>query len=173
MKTISGSFDNRERAERAFSALLDKGFRQEDISLIMTDKARNTLFENNNETAIVEKNETTGDKAAKGGFAGAAAGGLLFALVGGLTAVGSIVIPGAGLLAVGPIIGALAAGGAGAATGGLLGALLAAGFAEDEAAVYEAELKAGRALIVVQAQDSQVATARSILRDAGATTKAA
>lgn len=164
MQIISASFDNRSRAEAACDTLVDNGFRREDISLIMTDKTRDAVF---------VKKEDTGDKAAKGGFTGAVSGGILFGLIGSLAAVGSIVVPGAGLLASGPIVAALTGGSIGAASGGILGALLAAGFADDEAKIYEEDLKRGRAVIVVHAEDAMASRARSILRDAGAVTQAA
>ncbi|MFO1241763.1 MAG: general stress protein [Rickettsiales bacterium] len=165
MKIVTGSFDNRANAERAIDELLDRGFMRDDISLVMSDRTRDTLF---------TKEETTGDKAAKGGITGAAATGAAGALLAGLSAVGSIVIPGAGLLAVGPLVAALTGAGAGAAVGGLTGALLAAGFAEDDAKLSEDEIRRGRAVVVVHSPDAQSSVARSVLRDSGAEmTKAA
>jgi hypothetical protein len=165
MHIISGSFDNRMNAENAIDQLVDGGFMRSDISLILSDQARDKMF---------VEHESTGDKAAKGGLTGAVAGGAITALIAGLTAVGSIVIPGAGLLAAGPIVAILSGVGAGAAVGGLSGALLAAGFAEDEADLYEEEVKKGRVVVAVHANESQAAVARSILRDSGASmTKAA
>lgn len=164
MEIISASFNNRDRAEVACDNLIDNGFRREDISVIMTDKTRDAVF---------VKKEDTGDKAAKGGLTGAVSGGILLGLLGAMTAIGSVVVPGAGLLASGPIVAALSGGSIGAASGGILGALLAAGFADDEAKSYEEDLKNGRAVIVVHAPDEMADRARSILRDAGAITKAA
>lgn len=164
MKIVTGSFDDRVHAEEALDRLLNRGFIRDDISLIMSDRTRDTLF---------VKKEDTADKAAKGGITGAAATGVAGALLAGLSAVGSIVIPGAGLLAVGPIVAALTGAGAGAAVGGLTGALLAAGFAEDEARVSEEDINRGRAVIVVHSSDAQAAVARSILKDCGANTKVA
>lgn len=165
MKIVTGSFDSRINAERAIDQLIDRGFMREDISLVMSDQAREAIF---------TKEETTGDKAAKGGITGAATTGVATALLAGLSAVGSIVIPGAGLLAVGPLVAALTGAGAGAAVGGLTGALLAAGFADDEAKLSEEEIRLGRAVVVVHSPDAQASVARSILKDSGAsTTKAA
>ncbi len=171
MKIISGSFDNRLNADQAVTQLIAKGFRQEDISLIMSDRTRDAMF---SDTTEKYEHESTGDKVGKGGFAGALTAGAIGALIGGLTAVGSVVIPGAGLLVAGPIIGALTGAGVGAASGGLLGALLAAGFADDEAKLYEKEVvEHNKVLVVVHAEDSKAAIARSILKDNGAVTKAA
>ncbi len=165
MKTVAGVFDSSIAADGAVSSLLDEGFDKDDISLIMSDKTRDRIFSSTDDEAT---------RVAKGGLAGAALGGVLGALVAGMTTIGIIVLPGGSLLAIGPIIAALYGAGAGGAIGGLSGALISAGFAADEANLYEEEVKRGKAVVIVHAADEDKAViAQSALSSSGAIIKAA
>lgn len=165
MKTVAGIFDNTIAADRAVSSLMDEGFHKDDISLIMSDKTRDTLFSSTDDEA---------NRVAKGGIVGAALGGSFGAILAGLTTVGIIVLPGGSLLAAGPIIAALYGAGAGGAIGGLSGALISAGFAADEANRYEEEIKNGKAVVIVHAGDEDRAVvAEAVLSTSGATIQAA
>jgi len=165
MKTVAGVFESKLTADHAVSSLLDEGFVKDEISLIMSDKARDTLFSSTDD-------ET--NRVAKGGAVGAALGGAVGALIAGLTGVGAIALSGGTLLAVGPIVAALYGAGAGGAVGGLSGALISAGFAADEARRYEDDIKHGKAVVVVHAaNDDRAAIAKSVLSTSGASIKAA
>jgi len=165
MKTITGIFESSIAADRAVSSLLDEGFSKDDISLIMSDKTRNTLFSSTDDEA---------NRVAKGGLVGATLGGAFGALIAGLTGVGAIALTGGSVLAAGPIVAALYGAGAGGAVGGLSGALISAGFAADEANRYEEEIKSGRAVVIVHATDDRrAALAEAALSTSGAAIKAA
>ncbi len=165
MTTVAGVFDSNITADRAVASLLDEGFSKDDISLIMSDKTRDTLFSSTDDEA---------NRVAKGGILGATFGGALGALAAGLTTIGVIVIPGGSLLAVGPIVAALYGAGAGGAIGGLSGALISAGFAADEANRYEDEIRRGKAVVIVHAANKQKAiAAEAALSVSGATIRAA
>lgn len=146
MSKIAGIFDNEVTADRAVAALLNEGFTKDEISLIMSDKARDKLFSSTDDEA---------NRVAKGGILGAALGGTLGALLAGLTTVGVVIVPGVSLMAVGPIVAALYGAGAGGAIGGISGSLISAGFAADEANRFEEEIKNGKAVVIVHA-DSEV-----------------
>ncbi len=166
MRNITGIFDSKFEADRATLQLLNEGFSNSDLSLIMSDATRDIFLYNGEDAA---------SKVAKGGAAGAAIGGALGALLAGLTAVGSIVITGgSGILIAGPLVAILSGLGAGGIVGGFSGALIQAGFAADEAANYEDEIRAGKAILVVHTHsDAEEAKARSALSSYGATYKAA
>ena len=165
MTNVSGVFNSKYEADQAVSRLLSESFKTSEISLIMTDKPRDTLFPSTDDESA---------RAAKGGVTGAAVGGAIGALSAGLTAGGSIVATGGAVLVAGPIVAVLAGAGAGGVVGGLGGALINAGFAADEANQYEQEIKAGKAIVVVHCDsDLKISKARSALRVAGATTKVA
>ena len=165
MTYVAGVFDSRKEADAAVSKLLDTGFKKEDLSLIVSDHAHHAIF------SAPTDDEST--RTIEGGAAGALIGGALGALIAGLTLVGVIVVPGSGLLVVGPLVAALSGAGAGAAAGGLSGALISAGFAVDEAKRYEEEIKQGKAVIVVHTTDEMAQAARVALRSGNATVKAA
>ncbi len=165
MQNVAGVFNNKMDANKGLSELLDAGFKKEDISLIVSDKARNAIFP--------MSTSDVGEKATRGGTAGALWGGAIGALLAGLTTIGSLTIPGVGLLVTGPIIAVLAGAGAGASVGGLSGALINAGFAADEARRYEDEIKAGRAVVIVRTSDENADKARGLLRSINAAVKAA
>ncbi len=165
MNVIAGIFDSEIAANRAVSDLLDEGFTKDNISLLMSEQTRNRLFSSTDDEA---------NRAAKGALAGASIGGVLGALLVGLSAAGALVTNGGSLLVAGPIVAALSGAGAGAVAGGLGGALIRAGFAADEANAYEEEIKRGKAVVVVHATgDRLIGVARNVFRSAGATTKAA
>lgn len=165
MTDVAGVFDNNTEANAAVSKLLDAGFKKEDLSLIVSDHVRHTIF--------ASPTDDESPRAAKGGVAGALFGGALGALVSSLALVGIAVLPGSGLLVVGPLFAALSGAGAGAIAGGISGALISAGFAVDEAKRYEKEISLGKAVIVVHASDEMADTARIALHGSHATVKAA
>jgi len=166
MITVSGVFDNNITADRVVSELLAEGFAKEDISLLMSDQTRDKLFSSTDDEAT---------RSAKGALTGATIGGALGAIVAGLTMVGTILTNGGALLVTGPLVTALSGAGVGAVAGGLGGALIRAGFAADEANLFEEEIKRGKAVVIVHASDAAKATvARSVFKTAGAvSTKAA
>ena len=166
MKTIAGIFDNEMGADRGVSELLDVGFVKDDISILMTEHTRKSLFSSTDDEA---------NRTAKGAITGASIGAALGALLVGLTAAGALVTTGGALLVSGPIVAVLSGAGAGGVAGGLAGGLIRAGFAADEANRYEEELKRGKAIIVVHVSDeNKVVLARQTLRNSGAIeTKAA
>ncbi len=165
MKNVAGVFDSKKEANRAISTLLDTGFSKEHMSLIVSDNAHHAIFS--------APSDDEAKRTIEGGAVGALISGAVGALVAGLTLVGIIVVPGSGLLAVGPMVAALSGAGAGAIAGGLSGALISAGFAVDEAKHYEEAIRHGKAVIIVHATDEMVPAARVALRSSHATVKAA
>ncbi len=142
---MTAMFRDKERAERAYSILRSRGYTDDEINVVMSDKTRDSWFGGDNPS-----NSELGNKALEGTGAGAAIGGTLGAIVGGVAAVGtSLVIPGLGLVVAGPIAAALAGAGAGSALGGLTGALIGWGIPEERAKVYESGLAEGGTVIGV------------------------
>jgi hypothetical protein len=156
---VTGVFRDRSTASHAVEQLTTNGFGRQEISVVMSESTRGREF------AVTE-----GTKAPEGATVGAAAGGTIGAVVAGLVAVGSIAIPGLGLLAAGPVIAALAGAGAGGAAGGLIGGLVGAGIPEHEAKFFEEEVKNGGILIGVQVQPERAGFAKELLRAAGGET---
>ena len=145
---VTGLFNDRPSAERAYGSVTSRGYTKDDVNLVMSDATRKTHFsEDGTETEL-------GTKAAKGAGVGGAIGGTVGAIAAAVAAVGSsLVIPGLGLVVAGPLAAALAGGGAGAATGGLIGALVGAGIPEERVKHYEDGIKKGGILMGVKARN--------------------
>ena len=111
-RVVSGLFNDRESAERAYSSLNSRGYTTDDVNLLMSDETRDRHCRDG--TADTE----LGSKALQGAGVGSAIGGTLGATIGGIAAIGtSVVLPGLGLIVAGPIAAALAGAGAGGLTG--------------------------------------------------------
>src|SRR5579883_23138 len=135
---------DREPAAAAVDRLHALGYDRDDISVMMDDKTRERAF-----SSMVKA------KGSEGLAAGATAGGVLGAIIAGLTATGSVVaVAGTGGLAAplvaGPLAAALAGLGVGAAGGGIVGGLIGVGIAEKKAKDYEKGLREGGMLVAVK-----------------------
>lgn len=152
-----GVFEDNQRAREAIGALKDAGFRGDDISLLMPDQgqARDMAAE-------------TGTKAGEGAATGLLAGGILGGLGGFLVGIGALAIPGAGpFIAAGAFATALGGAAVGAGVGAIAGALIGMGIPEDEARYYEEEVRGGRTLVAVRANE-RIDEADRVLHDFGA-----
>jgi hypothetical protein len=148
-KLVTGLFRTRALADAAMDALMQRGYRREDVSVLMSEQTRSKEF-------AFEK----GSKAAEGAAVGGAVGGSLGAALAAIAAIGtSIVLPGLGLVVAGPLAAALAGAGAGGAAGGLIGMLIGSGIPEHRAKVYEAGLREGGILIGVETPGDKEASA--------------
>ncbi|MEX2578629.1 MAG: hypothetical protein WD342_06190 [Verrucomicrobiales bacterium] len=139
---VTGVFNTRVDATRAIQMLEEKGFQDSEISLLMSDSVGED-FQIKDSSKMPE-----------GLAAGATAGGVIGALVAGLTAVGTIAT-GGGLLIAGPLVAVLAGGGAGAGVGGIIGGLTGAGMTEHEAKLFADEIEDGRILVAVHCSSDE------------------
>jgi hypothetical protein len=147
------------QANRIIEDLRNAGFTNNDISLLLPDKASTREFAH-------EK----GTKAPEGATAGAGTGLVLGGALGWLAGIGALAIPGLGpFVAAGPIMAALSGAAVGGTAGGLIGALIGMGIPEYEAKRYEGRLREGRILISVHSDESdQTKRAKEIFEKAGA-----
>lgn len=142
---VYGIYANREMVERAVEQFKNEGFRSEDISILFPEGGGTKEF-------AVEK-ET---KAPEGAVTGAGTGVVVGGILGWLTGIGMLAIPGLGpFLAAGPIVAALAGAGAVGITGGIAGALIGMGIPEYEAQRYEGRVKEGGILLSVHADNTE------------------
>jgi hypothetical protein len=136
---VTGTFADRDSAERAYNLMLSRGYSEKEINLMMSDETRERYFSEEKETDSELGNKAL-ESAGVGGAIGLTAGAILASVV----AIGtSIAIPGLGLFIAGPIAVALAGAGAGGLTGGIIGALIGWGIPEERAKLYESDLKNG------------------------------
>jgi hypothetical protein len=144
---ITRTFHDRESAERAYNAIAARGYKSDDIHVIMTDETRARLFAKDKD----KERTGLGNKALEGGGVGGAVGGAVGATVVGIAAAATaLTIPGLGLVIVGPLAGAIAGGAAGATAGGIIGLLVGAGIPKERAKEYEKELKEGGIVVGVR-----------------------
>jgi hypothetical protein len=146
---LTGMFADRESTEKAYNALQERGYSNDDISMVMSDKTRKKHFADEGETEI-------GTKAAEGAGKGSAIGGTIGAIAGVVAAIGtSVVIPGLGIVIAGPIAAGLAGAGAGGITGGIIGALVGSGIPEERARLYESGIKNGNVVLGVHPKNDE------------------
>jgi hypothetical protein len=156
---VFGIFRTRQDAEVGVDALIENGFRTEDISALLPENEGTKEFAHEKQT-----------KAPEGATTGAGAGAVVGGTLGLLAGIGALAIPGLGpFIAAGPIMGALAGAGTGGVVGGLVGALIGLGIPEYEAKRYEGMVKEGGILLSVHCDTSEwVKRAKDTLERTGA-----
>ena len=157
--SVFGIYSSVTQAELAVDALVNDGFTNTDVSVLMADKQGSKDFAHEKHT-----------KAPEGTTTGAAAGGAIGGTLGLLAGIGALAIPGVGpLIAAGPIVGALTGLGVGGTVGGIVGALVGLGIPEYEAKRYEGRIKEGGVLLSAHCDTSeQIDRAKAILKRTGA-----
>ncbi len=142
---VFGIYNSRTEAEAAIDMLLDAGFRNEDLSVLMADNVGTKDFAH-------EKHTKAPEGVATGATSGAVVGGTLGLLAG----IGALAIPGLGpFIAAGPIMGALAGVGSGGVIGGIIGVLVGMGIPEYEAKRYEGRVREGGILVSAHCDNSE------------------
>lgn len=157
MSTVIGVFRDVNAAEDAVKALRNKGFGDNEISIIAKDDQKGTTGNQDMEAGDEFVTDSVGD--------GTAWGGALGGVAGLLAGMGALAIPGIGpIIAAGPLAGVLS----GAVTGGVAGGLIDLGIPEERGRQYEEDLKQGGVLAVIETSEDKVNDASSILRQNGA-----
>ena len=135
---LTGLFNDRDSAEKAYSSVRSRGYTDDDVNVMMSDQTRDSWFSDD------DNDSELGSKALEGAGTGGAIGGTLGAIIAGIAAIGTnVILPGLGLVVWGPLAAALAGAGAGGLTGGLVGALIGSGIPEDRAKLYDEGIRNG------------------------------
>ncbi|MCG8501195.1 MAG: general stress protein [Firmicutes bacterium] len=157
-KTVVGIFDSQDLAEQAARQVQDNGLRTSDISII----AKENDQQGNEEAGRFTNNRAGANDNVSGG---AVTGGVLGGVAGLLLGMGTMVIPGLGVIAAaGPIAGLLS----GAVTGGIVGGLVDLGIPEEAGRRYESEIKQGKILWSMSTEENNAEQVANILRTTGA-----
>jgi len=158
-EAVYGIYPFRRAVERAVEEFKTEGFRNSDISVLLSSESGTDDFANENATKAPEA-------ATAGGISGATIGGVM----GWLAGIGTLAIPGVGpLIAAGPLMAALAGAGVGGVIGGVAGALIGLGIPEYEAALYEDRISNGGVLLAVHVDNAEWEDkAREIMKRTGA-----
>lgn len=156
---VFGIYSTAEGLENAVDALRRAGFRNTDISFLVS--------ENVGSKDLVHRKAT---KTPEGVTVGAGSGAVLGGALGWLVGIGALAIPGLGpFVAAGPIVAALAGAGAIGTTGGLIGGLIGMGMPEYEAKRYEGRVRSGGFLLSVHCDSAEwIKRSREILERTGA-----
>jgi hypothetical protein len=159
IKTVIGSFDSADDADRATRDLRSAGFPDTDINLVVSN-----VRQGDAETELPAIGDGTGPVAK-----GAVAGGVLGGAAGLAASLAGLAIPGVGpILTAGPIIATLAGAGAGAVAGGVIGSLTELGVEKKDAELYAEAVRRGATLVTLRTDESRADEVSAILRKAGA-----
>jgi hypothetical protein len=159
---IAGTFEECAAAQQAVERLRAAGVPAADISVLMREQAALDAAEADEIGPLTAEEYTPSE-------AGTAAGGFLGALSGFLIGLGSLALPGVGLVvAAGPLAATLGGTAIGAAAGGLVGLLVEAGVPEDHAATYAAHVERGHVLLSVRTEAVAPQEVGEIMLRAGA-----
>jgi len=177
---VVGVFRDRLGAQRCYDLLLNRGYFDSDINLMMSEQTR-SLYEvpvghEHGTTAGTtageqRENNISGEtKATEGMGIGGAVGTAIGGSIAAIAAIGtSLLIPGLNLVVAGPLAAALAGGGAGAVAGGLLGGLVGLGITDDTAETYHKALREGSTVLgVTLREDDDRGQVKQLLKDCGA-----
>jgi hypothetical protein len=156
---VFGIYQDELHAAKGVQRLLEAGFRNEDISILLPNNEGTKDFAHERHTKLPE-----------GTAGGAVTGGVIGGALGVLAGIGALAIPGLGpFIAAGPIMAALAGVGVGGTLGGIVGALVGMGIPEYEAKRYEGLIKEGKVLASVHCDNSDwVHRAKEIMGITGA-----
>lgn len=165
---VTGVFRNKLDADRAYDALIRRGYADSEINVLMSDQTRTNYYGVRPAEEREAKHEP-GTLAVEGMGVGGAIGTAVGATLAAVAAIGtSIVVPGLGLVIAGPIAAALAGGGAGAVTGGAIGMLTGLGFTEENVEAYHAALREGGVVLgVVPRNSTEAAEIEKAFKEAG------
>lgn len=156
----AGVFESEPAADRAVAGLLAAGFSKDSISVVSSRPVEHHV-EHEDVVGVPPSGSHTAGAVVLGGTIGSVLGGL--ATVVGVAATGGI-----GLIVVGPLFAAAAAGGV---AGGFVGAMMTRGFEPEIADFYDQALTKGQYLVAVEdvAEGPQLDTADAVFERAGAT----
>ena len=157
MSIVTGLFRDRQSAERAYRAVVERGYDTSDISLMMSDETRNRCFASADTQLARKATEDAENKAAH--HLGGPLGGTLGTIGAALAALGTaIVLPGLGIVVAGPIAAALAAAGSVGLAGGLVSALTHWGIPKMRVEHYETGIRSGGILMSVTPRSEEDAS---------------
>ena len=159
-KAVYGIVPTHADAASLIEGLRNGGFDSTDVSVLAPHNQQDVGL-------TVEKHSKT----LEGTAAGATAGGVLGGVLGLLAGIGTLAIPGLGILvAAGPLLATLSVTRFGASVGGLAGGLVGLAIPEYEAKRYEGHLEKGGILIAVHCEDGEaISRAQEIMQTSGAT----
>ncbi len=168
MATISRLYDTYEAAAEAMRNLIEAGVPHSDISLVSNNSE--SWYSTSSDrgikraTTTVDRDREGRDDRVEGAEAGAGIGGVAGGIIGLLTGLGLMAIPGVGpVVAAGWLASTAAGAAAGGAAGGIIGALTQAGTSEEDANTYAEGIRRGGTLVSARVPDADRGRYEAIL----------
>jgi hypothetical protein len=147
---LTAVFRNHNDAQQVFDWLVQRGYQSREVNFLVSEQTRKAYFRDGDEGPV-----KAGTHMAEGMAVGGAVGTAVGATVAAILAAGTaLAIPGLGMIIAGPIVAALAGGGAGAVAGGAIGTLVGLGIPESNAKAYEQALREGGVVVGVTPRNS-------------------
>ncbi|MXV37802.1 hypothetical protein GO491_03775 [Flavobacteriaceae bacterium Ap0902] len=132
---VARTFRTRKETDLAYNDLIERGYIEDEIDVLMSDKTRDTFIAEDIDSEL-------GNKVAEDAGKGSLIGGGIGAVVGAIATIGTnVIFPVLGLIVAGPLAVDLA--GAGTVAGGLIGALTSSGVPEEDAKHYHRRIEDG------------------------------
>lgn len=150
-RMITGLFSDGQSAERAYQACARRGYAMGEVNVVMSEDTRKRLLSADSGTTT-----QLARREAEGGELGGPTGGRVEILVTIFAAVGAVLaLPALGFVVAGPIAAALAGAGAAGLAAGLIGTLGDWGIPQERVRFYEAGIKDGGILMMVEARSDE------------------
>jgi hypothetical protein len=100
--TFTALFKDPVNAEKAYNLALQKGYKKEDINILMSEETKRKNY--GAQIGDMEENNVLGHKLMEGAGVGGAIGTTTGAIAGAIAAIGTVlVLPGFGLVIAGPL----------------------------------------------------------------------
>ena len=168
-KVVFGLANSPTDAERIVSALQRAGFRNNEISVLLSEAEEDTHFRDRDEFGEIEGFSTTSHKKGSQGHGKhtrGSSGDTFTGAIGRLQGVGSLAIPELGVfVAAGPIVSFLSNGTGTGGVGLLQASLVGMGLPESEATRFETSLRNGGVFICIHARSpDHIETAKDVLK---------
>lgn len=150
-KMVTGLFTDDDGVDRAYRACVERGYEIGDVNVVMSERTRKRYISDDSEL----HHDLASHKAEGGELGGPTGGGVGIALAAS-AAVGAVVaLPVLGFVVVGPIAVSLLAAGAAGVTAGLIGLLGDWGVPDDRLKQYEAGIREGGILMMVETRSEE------------------
>jgi hypothetical protein len=161
--TISRLYDSYAQATEGVSNLEKAGVPRSEISIV-SNNSDNWYSENTAGPATVDRDRDGIDDRAEGAGTGVGIGATAGGVVGLLTGLGLLAIPGVGpVVAAGWLVATAAGAAVGGTAGGIIGALTQAGTSQEDAYLYAEGVRRGGTLVSARVADADRARYEAVL----------
>ena len=157
-RTVVAIFSSYDAAENAAREVKSNGLKTDDISIVSKDTNGQNMQQSDQNTYEGKRiNDNVSD--------GTLTGGVMGGLAGLLLGMGTMVIPGLGVIAAaGPVAGLLS----GALTGGIVGGLVDLGIPEEAGHRYASDVEKGKIFWSMRTDEDNINNITRILENSGA-----